>query len=120
MNNLVEIQRRFLREGPKMRLGHLASDLSRVASFIEMGTDGKAVKAVMEEGKFFAEWTAEKVDLEIQILLAEIQCFLAQKESEWDVSFKMDSWRQDVIRQVRNWSQELLQRAGFIEHDERS
>ena len=72
----------------------------------------------MEEGAFFSEWTAREVDLEIQMILADIQSYLAQKKSEWNILSAQSSWRQDVVYQTRNWSQELLRKAGFIE-DER-
>lgn len=115
MKNLIEIRESFLKADSKMRLGHLASDLLRIASFIEKGMDFQAIKSVMEEGAFFAEWAAPQVDLDIQMLLAEIQGYISQKQLEWDSYSANVESMEDIKRQLRFWSNELLKRAGFVE-----
>ena len=120
MRNRLEIQERFLKESPEMRLGHLASDLARIASFMEMQIRVEAVKDVMEESKFFAEWAARDVKPEVQIFLAEIQSFIAKKELELDSLSNNQKWKKEVSEYVRACSDGLLKKAGFIDVDERS
>ncbi len=96
-----------------MRLGHLASDLARIASFTEMELDEGAIKRVMEEAEFFAEWTVREVEIEIQRLLAEIQGFLAQARLQWDTLSKNTEWKTEVAKQCRAWANTLLERGGF-------
>ena len=117
MKNLIEVQNRFSKENSKMQLGHLASDLARIASFIDIKMDARALKSVIEEAKYFAEWTATApgVTLETQIFLAKIQEFVAQKELEFDCMFEKEEWRAGVRSRARAWSDELLRKAGFLE-----
>ncbi len=114
IKNLTEIRERFLKEETPMRLGHLASDLSRVASLLEMQVKGGTIKGVLEEAKFFAEWAAKEAPLETQIFLAEIQGFLARNEISWEASLGDAYWRKDVATQSRTWAEELLNKAGFV------
>jgi len=118
MKNQDEIQERFLKEEPRMKLGHLASDLARIASLFGINEELDTVKTIIQEGKFFAEWTAPEVELEIQVLLAEIQSFLTQTELAWDSLWRQPGHRESVARQCRLWSDELLKKAGFLDHDE--
>ena len=121
MKSQIEIQQRFLKENAQMRLGHLASDLSRIASLTEIKMEEEAAKLVMEEAKFFTEWagTAAEADLETRMFLAEIQGYISLKKLEWDSASKGEEWRGNLRRQLRLWSDELLKRAGFFEDDER-
>jgi hypothetical protein len=114
VKNQTEIQQRFLKENPLMRLGHLSSDLARIASFMEIPNEEQATRSVIQESKFFAEWAASEVDLETQMLLAEIQGFLTQMEKAWNSSYKNSIWQKNCAQRLRNWADELLKRAGFF------
>lgn len=117
MRNPLELQERFLKETSPMRLGHLASDLARVSDLLKMRVGPETIKGVLEESKFFAQWAGIAGDLsaEMKTLLAEIQGFVAQKELEWETFSKNSEWRDNVARQLRVWSDELLKKAGFLE-----
>ena len=103
-----------------MRLGHLASDLARIANLIGMRAEKETLKGVMEEAKFFAEWAARDVQLEVQMSLAEIQGYIAQKELECGSLSNDGEWKENVTRRLRAWSDELLKKAGFLDSNERS
>lgn len=118
MRNQPEIQERFLKESPEMRLGHLASDLARIASFIEMQLKTEAIKTVIEESKFFAEWAARDAKPEIQMFLAGIRGFLAQKELELNSLSSNQEWKKEVSQYVRACSDGLLKKAGLIDAGE--
>lgn len=118
MKNLAEIQERFLREDSKMRMGHLASDLARLASLLRMKTKQETIKGVMAEAKFFSEWAAQGMELEIQMLLSEIQSFLAQTELKWESLSNDAGWKEEVTRCLRGWSDVLLQKAGLVDSNE--
>lgn len=77
MKNLYEIKNRFLKEPFNKRLGHLASDLLRISAFLETAENTKAVNDILEESKFFIEWTAPDAPLHIQEFLSGIQPILA-------------------------------------------
>lgn len=116
MRNQIEIQERFLKEDGKMRLGHLASDLSRIASFIEMQLDTNVVCDVIEEAKLFAEWTAQGREFEMQTFLAEIQSTLAQRELELSSLLRDPGRKIEFIRFLKTSSSHLLKKAGFLEN----
>lgn len=78
-----QIRRRFLRDPLPIRLGGLAADLARIASFSENLANHQAVTSLLEEGKWFAEWAAPDAPLETQAVLAEIQLALAVWERGW-------------------------------------
>jgi len=77
------IRQRFLRDPLPIRLGGLAADLARIASFAEDPADRAAVASLLEESKYFAEWAAPDAPLETQALLAELQVTLAVWERRW-------------------------------------
>lgn len=119
MRNPLELQERFLKETSPMRLGHLASDLARASDLLKMRVGPETIQGVLQESKFFAEWTGTAGDLSIEIktLLAEIQSFVTQKELEWEALSKNLEWRANVARQLRVWSDELLKKTGLLEEE---
>lgn len=104
---LEQIKDRFLKEPPTMRLGHLASDLLRIAGFLESGMISEA-GPVIRESKFFAEWAAPEAGVELQSLLAEVQSFLALKELRFNACEDSSGEFEETIAHTRKWSQELL------------
>ena len=113
MKNLPAIRERFLQENTQMKLGHLASDLARIASLLNMQAGEKALQNVMEETKFFAEWTAPDTDPETQAFLLEIRSLITEKELEWDSLSNDENWRDETAKCLRNLSNKLLKKAGF-------
>lgn len=96
-----------------MRLGHLASDLARISTFLENSMNIRAVKGLLEESKFFIEWTAPEASFQIQVLLSEMQsklalwqyCLVQQKKNVVD--------REEIKKKTESWSAQLLKIAGF-------
>lgn len=108
MKNLSEIKKRYLKEPFNRRLGHLASDLARIYSFLDNNENKKAVGDIIEESKFFIEWTANEAPFEIQALFSKMQSKLAlwgyrlsiQKESIKEI--------EDIKKAAKNWSARLI------------
>ncbi len=111
--NLKALEERFLKEDIKTRMGHLASDLVKAATFIEIGSSQQA-KSVMIEGKYFAEWSAAGLNVEDQGKMAEIQSYLALRELQWSKWYETPNALKSTVNDLRNWSQELLKRGGFL------
>lgn len=103
------IRQRFLRDPLPIRLGGLAADLARIASFSENPANHRAVASLLEEGKWFAEWAAPEAPLETQAILAEIQLALAVWEHRWLNGTPDHTMRTDAQRK----SDELLALAGL-------
>lgn len=106
MQNLEEIKKRFLKENLATRLGCIASDLGRLKSFSQLPNNQKVIRDLIEESKFFIEWTAPKANLDIQEDLVKLQIQLALMT----FSFK----RKKVIEFTDRWSNKLLKLSGLL------
>lgn len=106
------IHQRFLRDSLPIRLGGLAADLARIASFSENPANHQAVVSLLEEGKWFAEWAAPGAPLETQVVLADIQLALAVWERAWLIGSPVPTMCADARRK----SDELLTLSGLMSH----
>lgn len=77
MRNMDIIRNRYLQNSLQLRLGGLSANLSRIASFSNNPDNWQVVNSLLEESKFFIEWTAEDVQLDMQAKLIELQIQLA-------------------------------------------
>lgn len=105
-----QVRQRFVRDPLPVRLGGLAADLARIASFAENPLNRHAVASLLEEGKYFAEWTAPDAPLDTQALLAEVQVVLAMWERRWLHEQPVPTMRGEAARR----SDELLALAGLV------
>ena len=104
------VRERFLRDPVQTRLGGLAADLARIASFGENPTNHQAIASLLEESKYFAEWIAPEAPLETQAVLAELQVMLALWERRWLNGVEIPSMQVQAEQQ----SAVLLTLAGFV------
>lgn len=77
MQDLKEIKKHFLKNDLSVRLGCIATNLARLQSFSKMPNNRKVIDGLIEESKFFIEWTALETDLKTQSELVETQIKLA-------------------------------------------
>jgi len=89
-----------------MRIGHLASDLMRISSF----SDRNAIKDIVEESKFFIEWTAPEASFEVQAVLSEIQIALAL----WQLRLLKFSEIEGLQSIAKKWSEQLLETSSLL------
>lgn len=104
------IRERYLRDPLPIRLGGLAADLVRISSCVENPKDREVVATLLEEGKFFAEWTAPEAPLEIQAALAEVQVLLAFWQRRW-VAGQPEPLMPEA---AKRWSDHLLELSGLL------
>jgi hypothetical protein len=109
MQNLEEIKRRFLKNNLSVRLGCIASDLARLKSFSQMSNNQRAIRDLIEESKFFIEWTAPKTSLDVQKELVDLQIQLALL----NYSLK----RKEIAGFSDKWSNRLLKLSGLLKGD---
>jgi hypothetical protein len=79
----AETRDRYLRDPLPIRLGGLAANLCRTASWSDNPLNRKAIASLLEESEYFAEWTAPDAPLDIQEALAELQLTLAIWHRHW-------------------------------------
>lgn len=103
------IRERYLRDPISVRLGGLAADLARIASFAENSKNYEAVASLLEESKYFAEWVAFDAPLDLQEQLADVQVQLALWHRRWLARRPEPCMREEAQR----WSNLLLALAGL-------
>jgi len=102
---------RFMQDPPAIRLGGIAANLARVASFAGNPLNRQAVLDLIEESKWFIEWAGPSEDADMAARLAEIQVALAVTEA------RMRSGNADTAalsRDAAAWSDELLDMSGLL------
>ncbi len=114
MNNLEERRERYLKDSVQIRLGGLAANLARIGSTSKNPANLPVVKSLIEESKFFIEWTAQDTEIEKASELVDLQLNLALLERELDKNWKDEEIRAKIGRQAKSWSEQVLMSAGFI------
>ncbi len=114
MKDLSTIQARYMRDPLPVRLGGLAADLARIASFSQNSANLAPVADLMREAAHFIEWCAPESDLESQVTLLELQRHLAQWRMRLPQRFPNQAWRDRVIAGAREWSQRVLEMSGLL------
>lgn len=97
-----------------MRLGGLAANLARIASFSNHDGHRSVVRDLIVESEHFIEWTTFDAELDVQEKLVMLQRQLArwhiQVERRWDDS----RGRQEMAESVKKSSKEILEISGLL------
>ena len=103
------IRDRYLQDPLPIRLGGLAADLARIASWADNPKNHRAVAGLLEESKYFCEWAAPDAPLDVQEALAEVQLQLAIWHRRW-LDGEADPRMQATAQQ---WSDRFLDLSGL-------
>lgn len=114
MMNRETIRERYLRDPLPVRLGGLAANLARVESFSNHADHRAVVEYLLDESKYFIEWTAADADLNLQVELVEIQRQLAQWQRCWQDIWNNPIERATVAAQAGAWSKRVLEKSGLL------
>jgi len=106
MSNLEVIKKRFLKDDLPIRLGGIASNLARLKSFSQMPNNKKVISDLIEESKFFIEWTAPAAPLAIQQELVNIQLKLA--------SYQYSVKQKEIAGSADKWAKRILKLSGLL------
>ena len=115
MKDWTGIRERYLKDDVSLRLGGLAANLARIASFSDDLRHRTAVVDLLDESKRFIEWTTSEVSMEVQGTLVQLQVELAR----WGVRLETD-WqdvqaRSDLASNAKTWSETVLRFSGLLE-----
>jgi hypothetical protein len=114
MKDWTAKRERYLREPVPNRLGELAANLARIASFCNNDLNCDAVASLIEESKFFIEWTAIAVQIDRAAELVELQVQLARWQLGWSSIWVDEAKRKSVAEQAKNWSERILKMSGLL------
>ncbi len=108
MRNREAIKARYLKDGLRVRLGGIASNLARIASCSSDPDDWEAVQSMLEESKFFIEWAAPEAPLSVQAHLARLQIELALWHRIWPQVHTNPEKRENLAQLARSESVSIL------------
>lgn len=115
MKDWTHIQERYLRDAVPVRLGGLAANLRRIKSFASQDASRETVASLIEESKYFIEWTAHDVQIETAAQLVELQVQLARWQMQWPRVWLDSVQRQQIAEQSSVWSDRVLKLSGLLE-----
>ena len=114
VENLAVVQGHYLRDSLPVRLGGLAANLSRITSFAGHDASRDAVESLIDESKYFIEWTAADAEVEVSAELVELQIQLAQWQYQW-VQIWSDPFRRGQVAEASSvWSKRVLELSGLL------
>ena len=114
MRNWTAIRARYLRDELPTRLAGLAANLGRISSFASQHGRAKVIESLMEESKYFIEWTAAAAEIDTAAVLAELQVLLAGWQHSWVQSRDDSGLRDKVAKEARIWSERVLEMSGVL------
>ena len=114
MKDWTPIQERYLRDAVPIRLGGLAANLRRIKSFASQEASREAVASLIEESKYFIEWTAHEAHVETAAQLVELQVQLARWQRKWPQIWLDSIQRQQIAEQSSTWSDRVLKLSGLL------
>ena len=114
MKNQEAIRERYMRDPLPIRLGGLAADLARIQSFSDHPGNGDVVASLVEESRFFIEWTAPDAELEKQVAMVELQRQLTRWQRSWAHIWADPARRAAVAEQAGVWSERVLGMSGLV------
>ncbi|MDO8585515.1 MAG: hypothetical protein Q7T82_00590 [Armatimonadota bacterium] len=97
-----------------VRLGGLAANLRRMRSFCEHEANQSIVANLMDESKFFIEWTASEAKIEVAAELVELQVQLACWQRQWADIWPNYERRRAMAEQSSEWSMRVLDLSGLL------
>jgi hypothetical protein len=114
MKDWALLRQRYLQDDVPIRLGGLAANLRRINSFSERDTNREVVESIIDESKFFIEWTASETEVEVAAELVVLQVQLACWQRQWSHIWTDHERRRLVAEQSRSWSDRVLNLSGLL------
>jgi hypothetical protein len=114
MRDLLPRRERHLRDGLPVRLGGLAANLRRVKSFAAHAGGAEAVASLIEESKYFIEWTASEAPVDTAAQLVRLQVELAGWQLTWAQRWSDSSQREQLGKSALAWSDRILHLSGLL------
>jgi hypothetical protein len=114
MKDWTAIRERYLRDNLPIRLGGLAANLRRIKSFSSHDANHEVVESILNECKYFIEWTAAEAEIDTAAELVELQLQLACWQRRWASIWADPVQRNRVAEQSSAWSKRILDLSGLL------
>ena len=119
MRDYTKTRHRYLRDSLPVRLGGIAANLARVKSFSTHAENGILVNSLVDESKYFIEWTAAEADVDTAAELVELQLQLVRWQRTWATIWPDPIKRQEVSEIAKHWSDRVLEMSGLLDEEEK-
>ncbi len=113
MKNLARRRDRYLRDNLAVRLGGVAANLCRIKTFVAHDANQTAVESLVEESKYFIEWTAAETAAATAAELVELQVLLARWQLGLRANWENHGVRARMADDAQRWSERVLQLSGL-------
>lgn len=114
MKEWTDIRNRYLRDPVPTRLGGLAANLARIASFSDHDGHQGVVRDLIVESKYFIEWTTNDADADNQEQLVRLQVHLARWHIWTDRHWDDRALREAMAESAQNLSARVLEMSGLV------
>ena len=114
MTDWTMIRERYLRDEQPVRLGGLAANLARIASFSDNARHKMPMIGLVVESQHFIEWTAPLSEPGMQERLLGLQSELAWWRTRLEREWEDESVRREIAVQAKRWSQAVLKMSGLV------
>ncbi len=111
----MERQDRYMRDPIGIRLGGIAANLARVSSISNNPASFDAAFGLMEESKYFIEWTAPDSEMETTTALADLQRTLTRWQRNLSSDWQDGRKRANIGKEAKSLSEMVLQRSGLLD-----
>ena len=112
--NKEKLRERFLRDPLPRRLGGLAATLGRISSVARKSSNPENVTRLLEEAKYFIEWTAAETDPEVAAELVSMQRLINLWLRAWDRTDQTKEHRILLSVQAKDWSDKAIEFSGLL------
>jgi hypothetical protein len=113
MRNWSAIRERYLRDALPVRLGGLAANLARIRSFSYHAANAGIVESLLDESKYFVEWTAAEAEVDTAAELVALQIQLAVWQRRWSDIWANPENRAALAEEARRWAERVLELSGL-------
>ena len=117
MRDLSKKQSRYLRDDVPIRLGNLASNLAHISTFAKGARNPIAVERLLDESRFFIEWTAAETGLDTAAELVEMQIQLSWWYHHWKDEQTNPLQISNIAQQSKAWSDRVLVLSGLLQEE---
>ena len=108
------MRERYLRDPLPIRLGGLAADLARVSLSARHIGASATVDLMLEESRYFIEWTAAEAEPEIAAELVDLQRLIGLWRRVWPEAQHDPAQRTLLSVQAKKWSDQVLDYSGLL------
>jgi hypothetical protein len=114
MKDRTVLRERYLRENLPNRLGEIATNLARISSFCQNDLNCDSVASLIEESKFFIEWTAMDAGIDLAAELVDLQVQLARWQLSWQDIWVDQARKLQVANLAKSWENRVLEMSELL------